>query len=431
MRRGSSTTAALLALLTSVLLVACAPRTTATGNPVTPVPPPDRSGTGTLAGATATTVRESPTPGTSPTPPAPAPAASGTTPRAVGLGTVGTQRWSRPTEVGAYPPAGTDGLFLLEQDGQVFALQGGTTTAILDIRARVSRDGNEEGLLSMALDPGFASNGYVWLYYSAANPRRSVLARFSRVPGGITLDPASQLVVLEVAQPFSNHNGGAIRFGPDGMLYLGFGDGGSGGDPQRNGQNLGTLLGKIIRIDVRNASASQPYAVPGDNPFVNQSGARGEIWAYGLRNPWRMAFDPSTGALWAGDVGQDSVEEVDVIRRGTNYGWSVTEGDRCYRPVIGCDRTGFAPPVTTYDHGGGRCSITGGVVYRGTRVPEIAGAYLFADLCSGDVWAIRADSPGVPVKIASVSNLTSFGLDAAGEILVTSFNQPLRRLVSP
>jgi len=304
-------------------------------------------------------------------------------------------------------------------------------STILDLRDIVLRSGNEEGLLSLALDPNFASNRAVWVYYSAANPRRSVLARFTRQANSATIDRTSQLVVLEVGQPFANHNGGAIRFGPDGMLYLGLGDGGSAGDPSGNGQNLNTLLGKIIRLDVRNASSSQPYAIPGDNPFVGRAGTRGEIWAYGLRNPWRMSFDPATGALWVGDVGQNAVEEVSVVTRGGNFGWNVVEGDRCFKPSSNCDRTGMTPPEAVYNHDNGRCSIVGGYVYRGTAVPEIAGAYVYGDTCSGEIWAINARSPGTPILIASgVKNMTSFGLDAAGEIVVLAFGQPIRRLAT-
>jgi glucose/arabinose dehydrogenase len=246
------------------------------------------------------------------------------------------------------------------------------------------------------------------------------------------IDRGSQLVALEVGQPFANHNGGAIRFGPDGMLYLGLGDGGSSGDPSGNGQDLNTLLGKVIRIDVRNASADRPYVVPADNPFVGRSGARGEVWAYGLRNPWRMSFDAATGALWVGDVGQGAVEEISVVTRGGNFGWNVVEGDRCYKPSSGCDRTGFIPPVVVYGQDNGRCSVVGGSVYRGTRVPQITGSYVYGDTCSGEMWAVNAAAPGTPVRIASgVRNMTSFGLDAAGEIVVLSFGQPVRRLAAP
>jgi glucose/arabinose dehydrogenase len=368
-------------------------------------------------------------------PGAPAAPSPGAQPRPVSLVAISERNWNRPVEMGAYPSArgGAAGSFVAEQDGTVYEVAAdGAVSMILDLRDRVLRGGNEEGLLSVALDPGFASNRHVWTYYSAASPRRTVLARFTREAGSAAIDRGSQLVVLEVPQPFANHNGGAIRFGPDGMLYLGLGDGGSGGDPQGHGQNLGTLLGSVIRIDVRNASADRPYVVPGDNPFVSRSGAQDEIWAYGLRNPWRMSFDPATGALWVGDVGQGAVEEISVVTRGGNYGWNVLEGDRCYRPSSGCDRTGMTPPVAVYGHESGRCSVVGGHVYRGTRVPEIIGSYVYGDTCSGEIWAVNAARPGAPVRIATgARNMTSFGLDAAGEITVLTFGQPIRRLASP
>ena len=370
-----------------------------------------------------------------PQPPGTAPAdATSGEPRPVNLVAVSDRAWARPTEMGAYPSVtgGRPGAFVAEQDGVLYEVTtAGQVAPILNLRDRVLRSGNEEGLLSVALDPAFAVNRAVWIYYSAGNPRRSVLARFTRTANSGAIDRASELVVLEFAQPFPNHNGGAIRFGPDGMLYLGLGDGGSQGDPGGNGQNLGTLLGKIIRIDVRNASADRPYIVPVDNPFVGRAGARGEVWAYGLRNPWRMAFDPTTGGLWAGDVGQNAVEEIDVMAGGGNFGWNIVEGDRCHRPSSGCDRTGLTPPVLVYTHVEGRCSVVGGVVYRGSRVPEIAGAYLYGDTCSGEVWAVNADNPRSPVRIASgVPGLSSFGVDADGEVVLLAFGQPIRRIAS-
>jgi len=363
------------------------------------------------------------------------PEPSASPPRPVALQAVSNRTWQRPVEMGTYPSAagGEPGFFVVEQDGTVFEVAaGGEVIPILDLRDRVLRSGNEEGLLSLALDPDFDQNRHVWAYYSAGNPRRSVLARFTRQPSRGVIDRASQLVVLEFPQPFANHNGGAIRFGPDGMLYLGLGDGGSAGDPSGNGQKKDTLLGKIIRIDVRNATAERPYVVPPDNPFVGEAGARGEIWAYGLRNPWRMSFDAPTGALWAGDVGQGAVEEIDVITRGWNYGWNRMEGDRCFRPANDCDRTGLALPVVSYGHENGRCSIVGGMVYRGTKVPEIANAYVYGDTCSGEVRAVNAAQPGAPVLIASgLKTLSSFGVDAEGEITALTFGQPIRRLTSP
>ncbi len=406
-------------------------RTSATAPPAGTGP----TGTPTPAGTAATAT---PTPPAPSTPATPVPAAE---PRPVALTPISAREWARPTDSGVYPSAGggAAGLYVAEQDGVLYEVAGGgAVTSILDLRDRVQRSGNEEGLLSVALDPGFASNRAVWVYYSAGSPRRTVLARFTRSADGPTIDRGSALVVLEVPQPFSNHNGGAIRFGPDGMLYLGLGDGGSGGDPTGNGQNLGTLLGSIIRIDVREATTERPYTVPADNPFVGREGARGEIWAYGLRNPWRMSFDAATGTLWVGDVGQNAVEEIDRATRGGNFGWNVTEGDSCYRPTEGCERTGFVPPVVTYTHGGGRCSIVGGPVYRGTRVPEISGAYIYGDTCSGEVWAIsaaptgQAGQPATPVLIASgVRTLSSFGVDANGEVTLLSFGQPIRRITSP
>jgi hypothetical protein len=338
---------------------------------------------------------------------------------------LGGRTFDRPVELVPYP----GGRFLLaEQGGRIRLMNadGGNESTFLDLS--VSRSGNEEGLLSVALDPRFASSGHAWVYYSAAaGERRTVLSRFT-VEGNAAV-PGSELVVLEVPQPFSNHNGGAIRFGPDGMLYLGLGDGGSGGDPQGHGQNTDTLLGSIIRIDVSNASASQPYAVPPDNPFVS-GGGRAEIWAYGLRNPWRMAFDPASGELWAADVGQSAVEEVNVIARGGNHGWARIEGDQCHQP--GCSFEGTVMPVATYRHDQG-CSITGGVVARGLAAPpEIVGAYVFADFCSGRVWAMDAANRGEPVQVGQVDGSpTSFARDEAGNVYLVQFGGPVLRLASP
>ena len=336
------------------------------------------------------------------------------------LGGVG---FDAPIEFGAYGGR----LFVADQTGVVwlFDSDGSGQSTLLDIRDRVVY-GGEQGLLSVAFD----SSGDLWAYYSAGGPRRTVLSRFS-VAGGVA-SAASELVVLEVEQPYSNHNGGAVRFGADGMLYLGFGDGGSGGDPQGNGQNVMTLLGKVIRIDVSGASAVQPYVVPSDNPFVDVDGALPEIWALGLRNPWRMAFDSGTGALWVGDVGQNAVEEISVVSRGGNYGWNTMEGNACYSPSSGCSSSGLSLPWATYSHTNGRCSVTGGVVYRGSAVPELAGAYVFGDYCSGEVWAMPADGSAAPVVVANgLGNISSFGMDAAGEVYLVRFGSPIMRLVSP
>ena len=389
--------------------------------------PPATSGTVETPEGTATPAPPTSTPTPRPTPVA-APSVVAPQPVAF-VDALGGRVFDRPIELGALP----DGrLFVADQEGIVFVLEGdgGDEDVLLDIRPRVSRNGNEEGLLSVALDPRFESNRHLWVYYSRANPRRSVLSRFT--VGPFEADPVSELVVLEIAQPFSNHNGGAVRFGFDGMLYLGLGDGGAANDQLEAGQDLSTLLGKVIRIDVRNASAGTPYAVPADNPFAGEPGAEPEIWAYGLRNPWRMAFDPTTGVLWAGDVGQGAREEISVIRRGENYGWDIVEGDICHEPQSGCDTTGLTFPVAVYGHTSERCSVTGGVVYRGTEVPEIAGNYLYADFCTGELWAMPVDGSREPMIVASgLGFVASFGLDAAGEVYVLRFGQPIARLVSP
>ena len=301
---------------------------------------------------------------------------------------------------------------------------------LLDISGQVARVGDEEGLLSLAVDPLFTENGHLWVYYSVAGvPRFTRLSRFSvdLAADPFRADPASELVIIEVEQPFANHNGGAIRFGPDGMLYLGFGDGGSGGDPRGNGQNLETLLGSIVRIDVGDAAPGAPYAVPADNPFVGVAGAREEIWAYGLRNPWRMAFDRASGRLWVGDVGQNRFEEIDVVERGGNYGWNRLEGAHCFEPRSGCDEEGVTLPIAEYSHDLG-CSVTGGVVYRGREVPSLAGSYLFADFCGDAVWALPPGG-GEAVEITrGAESVAAFGTDLAGEVYLLAFGGPIVRI---
>ena len=368
-----------------------------------------------------------PPPGASPTPRAPETAER--TPRAVHVvPALAGRRFDRPTDAAAYPGGR---VLIAEQSGLVLLLDraSGEGRIFLDLRREVSREGNEEGLLGLTLAPDFAASGHLYAYYSVRDgARRTRLSRFTAAGGAAV--PASELVILEVAQPFSNHNGGALRFGPDGMLYLGLGDGGSAGDPAANAQDPGTLLGSILRLDVRSASEAARYAIPADNPFVGVDGARGEIWAYGLRNPWRMAFDPESGTLWVGDVGQNSIEEVDVIVRGGNYGWNRLEGDSCFRPPSGCDPGGTERPIATYDHREG-CSITGGVVYRGGAVPEIDAAYVFGDFCSGRVWAMDASGAGPAAPIADTgASITSFA-QIGEELWLLRFDGPVLRAISP
>ena len=316
-------------------------------------------------------------------------------------------------------------LYVVEQEGVIHRIDPTSperTEVFLDIRSRVSRGGNEEGLLGLAFSPTFADNGRFYVYYSAANPRRSVLSRFETGADGLG-DTGSEVVLLEVDQPFPNHNGGMIAFGPDGMLYVGLGDGGSGGDPFGNGQNPGTLLGTILRIDTEQPAEGTPYAIPADNPFVGESGARGEVWAYGLRNPWRFSFDGKTGDLWVGDVGQNAREEVNIVHRGANYGWNVMEGSECFR-AASCNGDDFQVPVAEYDHSLG-CSITGGYVYRGQRVRDLEGVYLYADFCSGRIWGLRHDGAAVTAQgelAKAPFEISSFGEDAEGEVYVVGFD---------
>ena len=313
--------------------------------------------------------------------------------------------------------------FVVEQPGQIKLLKSdGDVARFLDIRDRVNDRGNEEGLLGLAFDPDFASNGFFYVYYSASGPKRSVISRFSVPEDDSAADANSEKVILEVEQPYANHNGGQIVFGPDGYLYVGLGDGGSAGDPKGHGQNTGTLLGTILRLD-----ATGSYTIPSDNPFVGVEGARPEIWAYGLRNPWRFSFDSETGDLWAADVGQNALEEVDLIEPGVNYGWNIMEGDECYSRS--CDTRGLEMPIAVYGRDDG-CSITGGYVYRGNRLPSLYGAYVYGDYCSGKIWALRYDGSRVTESIQIVDTklrISSFAEDTEGELYILDLEGEIYR----
>jgi glucose/arabinose dehydrogenase len=326
---------------------------------------------------------------------------------------------------GMYPsPDGR--MFVLEQRGRVLVFDASADPAqaevFLDIRDRVDSSSTEMGLLGFALAPDFVRSGKFYVDYSTGNPRRTVIARFTATsPAQGLVNPSSEEPLLEIGQPFVNHKGGQILFGPDGMLYIGMGDGGSAYDPMGNGQNLGVLLGKVLRLDVSRAGPGAPYAVPADNPFAGQAGARAEVWAYGLRNPWRFSIDPATGAMWAGDVGQNSWEEVDLIAKGGNYGWGILEADHCAHGD-NCDRSGKTAPVVEYATGK-NCSVTGGFIYRGRAIPTLAGAYVYGDYCSGKIWAFRYDSGRVTEldeMVASGFQISSFAVDNAGEIYALS-----------
>ena len=339
----------------------------------------------------------------------------------------------------AFPDKEGDRLFVALQAGLVVSFSeradASDTENFLDVRDRVDDRGNEEGLLGLAFDPSYSENGYFYVYYTASGPKRSVLSRFAAdLLGRGEADTSSEVVILEVPQPFRNHNGGQIAFGPDGFLYVGLGDGGSSGDPAGNGQNTAALLGSILRIDVAGLDVVGSYTVPRDNPFVGQgSGVREEIWAYGLRNPWRFSFDSLTGDLWAADVGQNRFEEVDLIMPGRNYGWNVTEGRECFSPSRGCDAAGLEPPVAVYSHDEG-CSVTGGYVYRGDSLSSLYGAYVYGDFCSGKIWALRYDGALVRehMEIADTDlSISSFGLGRDGEIYILSFDGKIYRFAKP
>ncbi|NNF13621.1 MAG: glucose dehydrogenase [Gemmatimonadetes bacterium] len=334
----------------------------------------------------------------------------------------------------ASPPGDASRIFVLEQPGRVRVIRDGTllTDAFLDITSETSADG-ERGLLGLAFHPDYDVNGYVFVYYTD-NAGDTRVERFTAA-GPDMADPGSGQIVLAVDQPYSNHNGGHMAFGPDGYLYVALGDGGDGGDPQGNGQDLATLLGSILRLDVDGGS---PYAVPSDNPFVGTAGASPEIWVYGLRNPWRFSFDRANGDLYIGDVGQSRLEEISVQDAGSgggeNFGWNVMEGTDCFG-AASCNTSGLTLPVYEYDHDEG-CSVTGGYVYRGAALTELAGRYFFGDFCSGFVRSFRyqagaaVDVQDHGVDLGTIGGLSSFGEDSAGELYLLDIEGVVYRLVA-
>jgi glucose/arabinose dehydrogenase len=315
-------------------------------------------------------------------------------------------------------PPGDARSFIVEQSGRVRVLEGGVLrpTPFLDITDRV-RTGGERGLLGLAFHPDHATNGSFYVHYTRADGA-SRIARFEVGADPDVADPASEAVVLEVAQPFSNHNAGMLAFGPGGELFIALGDGGGAGDPGGNGQNTETLLGSLLRIDV---DAAEPYAIPPGNPF-EEGGGRPEIWAWGLRNPWRFSIDPAGSAIWIGDVGQDRAEEINRRpsgQAGVNYGWNIAEGFACFQQSS-CDMVGLAAPFLEYDHDEG-CSVIGGFVYRGAAAPALRGQYFYSDFCSGFVRSVAADASAPnPTTWATppLGRVLSFGRDAAGELYV-------------
>jgi glucose/arabinose dehydrogenase len=334
-------------------------------------------------------------------------------------------------------------LYIVEKGGKIRLVEAGALRSLpfLDISNasldpdRLTTDG-ERGLLGLAFSPDYATNGYFYVYYTntAGN---LVIARYTADRTRKTADPNTERVLLTIPHPsFSNHNGGWLAFGPDGMLYAAIGDGGGGGDPNNNGQNLGSLLGKVIRIDVSaEESDSQRYRIPADNPFVGQTNVRPEIWAYGLRNPWRSSFDRQTGDLWIADVGQGVREEVNFAPgggKGLNFGWNRTEGDRCYNGE-GCSMAGLTPPVWAYTTGGGDGrAVTGGYVYRGGQT-ALQGRYFFSDSSSGLIWALHKNPDGTWTRTQVATGgagVVSFGEDEAGELYVVNIGGWVKRIVA-
>ena len=328
------------------------------------------------------------------------------------------------------PPGDTSRIFVVEQGGKIRVVRGGKKlpTPFLDVSGKIA-SGGERGLLSMAFAPDYASSGRFYIDYTDTNGNTRVIEYHRRTDD--VADPASARQVLFQQDPEPNHNGGLLLFGPDNLLYIGIGDGGGGGDQHGahgNAQNLGTLMGKILRIDPR-ASAGQPYTIPPDNPFVGRAGARGEIYSYGLRNPWRFSFDGDD--LSIGDVGQDEVEEIDFVRqgrgKGANFGWRVFEGNHRYTP--GESAPAAVKPVITEQHSDGNCSITGGVVIRDPKLPAWRGRYVFGDYCRGVIQTAKLPSGKVTDRTLHVSSLSSFGEDASGRVYATSLDGPVYRLV--
>jgi glucose/arabinose dehydrogenase len=406
-------------LLIMILLAACG-TTTAPFPPAPVVVPPTQTGAPPVNTASSPTATNLPATPVSPNANSfPDPSADHWTPVASGF--------VSPIDI-QFTDDGSGRMFIIEQDGRIRIVQNGQMLdpPLLDIISKVNSQGNEQGLLGLAFHPNFKQNPYFYVNYIDLNGN-TVIARFT-VNGNIA-DPASEKVLLHVQQPFANHNGGKMTFGPGGYLYIGLGDGGSEGDPNRTAQNTNLLLGKILRIDVDHGD---PYAIPTDNPFVN-GGGKPEIWEYGLRNPWRFSFDKANGDLYIGDVGQNTWEEVDVVPAnagGLNFGWSYYEGMHPYKGDPSSN-VNFTFPVTEYSHAVGGCAIIGGYVYRGA-MKEWGGIYFYGDECSGKIWGLIHTHSGweSQVMFETGANITTFGQDQAGEIYFADRKGTIYRLTN-
>ena len=351
--------------------------------------------------------------------------------------------WDRAVDI-AFLPDGESAL-VADQVGQVFqAFLNARRDPILtfSIRERTSRDSNEEGLLSLALDPQYEENGRVWMYYSVRGGIRRTRLSWFTVDEYIA-DWSSEHIVYELIQPYGNHNGGKIVFDNHGLLYLAFGDGGSLGDPQSNGQDVTNVYGTIIRLDISDSNGDEPYRIPPDNPYIGDADVLDEIWAFGLRNPWRMWFDGETELLWIGDVGQSYREEINVVDTnsggGTNFGWSTMEGTACFKPRNDCNQTGMALPIEDYPPRSGHCSVIAGMVYRGAEIPTLVDSFLFSDHCKGELRAMDAidwSTRSVALKPVAPEGteydepgISSFGVDNEGEIYVLRFDGAILKMV--
>lgn len=336
--------------------------------------------------------------------------------------------FTRPVDL-QYAPDNSNRIFVVEQAGVITVFANDKTAStrktFLDIREQVDDQGNEEGLLGLAFHPDYKTNGYFYVNYTASDRNRTVVSRFKVSSDPDKADVSSENEILSFRQPYSNHNGGQVSFGPDGFLYIAVGDGGSGGDPQGNGQNRATLLGSILRIDVDRQEGGNQYGIPADNPFAkNKNGYREEIYAYGLRNPWRFSFDTENGRLWTGDVGQNAWEEIDIIEKGGNYGWNIMEGNHCFEPKNNCNRQGLKLPIHEYGRSEG-ISITGGYVYRGPTVKSLQGKYIYADYATRRIWALEHANLNKPVNTLLLEadfNISSFGVDQNNELYLCGFD---------
>jgi len=324
------------------------------------------------------------------------------------------------------PNDDTNRIFVVEKGGRIVVFENEATTTATDFLtiSNISTT-SEQGLLGLAFHPNYASNGYFYVHYTPT-ASLSIISRFTVSADANIADAGSEEILLEIPQPQTNHNGGQLAFGADGFLYFAVGDGGGGGDPQNNSQNRGNLLGTILRIDVDNRENGLNYAIPSSNPFVGQEGVRPEIFAYGLRNPWRMSFDAQNGSLWMGDVGQGEREEINVITSGGNYGWKILEGTYCFSGD--CETAGLTAPVFEYGHDNGDRSITGGFVYRGSAIPSLVGKYIYGDFVSGRIWALDTADNISELILESRLSIASFGTDNDNELYVCDFGGTIFKL---